>query len=609
VSYAPATFTLAAIWSMLLSSTPAFCAPPAMPEPPRAAEQSRIEVIHRVAPSVVCIFDRRQQGGGSGVLIDADGLGLTNYHVIAGLLQTGGGWGGLADGRLYELRVLGIDPTGDVAMFRLSGAGSGEGSGAREGSFPYSELGDSDAVRMGDTVLAMGNPFMLSDDYTPSVSRGIVTGVHRYQYGVRGNQLVYSDCIQTDAAINPGNSGGPLFDDRGRVIGINGRISVNTRGRFNVGFGYAISINQIRRFIPALRAGLLARHGTLQARVGADGDGLVFTEVMRDAPASRAGIRVGDRLLRFDGQIIDSPNHLASLLGTYPEGWPVAIEFAREGAVQQAVVRLEPIVPRLEHPFEVDRTVNRAEALRVVEAYRAVIGATGAATGESPPPTESTDGATSVRGRSSPAATVPTSAVPELNWTVQRSHANEPSDTDPAEPETWIVTVTPDGAERRSSDGDTVIRYDERQAERVNPATGEATPLPLPERMALCTLYVVERLLPLAPTESGAWLDVLHGGGDVLVVTGPDGRLHGGTLLEVIDYPVARGATARLGFGVDDRLLHVATVRQGGEDGTTMELRFGEYERRGGRLRPTRITILGPGPGAVERVVPEAGNP
>ena len=153
--------------------------------------------LSRGLRAVVCVYDEAQRGGGSGVVIDREGYGLTNFHVVAGMMAKRRGWGGLGDGKLYELEVLGVDPTGDVAMFRLTG----------RDSFPFATLGDSDAVRVGDEVFAMGNPFVLSEDYTPSVSMGIVSGTHRYQYGVLGN-LAYTDCIQVDAAINPGNLAG-----------------------------------------------------------------------------------------------------------------------------------------------------------------------------------------------------------------------------------------------------------------------------------------------------------------------------------------------------------------------------------------------------------------
>ena len=116
---------------------------------------------------------------------------------------------------------------------------------------------------VGETVFAMGNPFLLATDFTPTVTFGIVSGTHRYQQGSGNRMLVYPDCIQVDAAVNPGNSGGPLFNEQGEVVGINGRISIGDRGRVNVGVGFAIASNQIKNFIGDLVAGRHAEHGTL----------------------------------------------------------------------------------------------------------------------------------------------------------------------------------------------------------------------------------------------------------------------------------------------------------------------------------------------------------
>ena len=330
-------------------------------------EREFVALVDRLSPAVVCIFDAQQRGMGSGVLIDAEGYGLTNYHVVAGMIGSDADRGGLNDGKLYDLEVLGIDPTGDVAMFRLPG----------RDAFPYCELGDSDQIRVGDSAIAMGNPFSLSEDNTPTVSRGLVTGVHRYQWGV-GNNLIYSDSIQVDASINPGNSGGPLFDGNGMVIGINGRISVNRRGRYNVGFGYAISINQIKRFIPTLRAGLLGKHGTPQAKVeDMEERGVVFAEIMRNASASNAGVRVGDRLLSLDGIPIVSRNHFASVIGTYPADWPVLLTVDRQGKVLDFEAQLDAIPPKLGKPFEPDVQANIRQAERVIKQFRAsVLGST-----------------------------------------------------------------------------------------------------------------------------------------------------------------------------------------------------------------------------------------
>ncbi|MEO1999144.1 MAG: trypsin-like peptidase domain-containing protein, partial [Planctomycetaceae bacterium] len=155
------------------------------------AERSRVAVVEKVASSVVAIFARGGAGGGSGVLISADGYALSNFHVTRGagdFMKCG-----LNDGKLYDAVIVGIDPTGDVALIKLLG---------RE-DFPYAELGDSGALQVGDWVLAMGNPFLLATDFRPTVTYGIVSGVHRYQYPA-GTILEYSDCIQVDASINPG---------------------------------------------------------------------------------------------------------------------------------------------------------------------------------------------------------------------------------------------------------------------------------------------------------------------------------------------------------------------------------------------------------------------
>lgn len=169
---------------------------------------------------------------------------------------------GMNDGKLYDAVIVGIDPTGDVALIKLLG----------RDDFPSAELGDSDALTAGDWCYVVGNPFLLATDFRPTVTYGIVSGTHRYQYPA-GTLLEYADCIQTDASINPGNSGGPLFNSRGQLVGINGRGSFEKRGRVNVGVGYAISINQIKKFYGYLRSGRVVDHATLGATVSTSQDG------------------------------------------------------------------------------------------------------------------------------------------------------------------------------------------------------------------------------------------------------------------------------------------------------------------------------------------------
>ena len=235
--------------------------------------------------AVVAIMAMRQ--GVSGVLFDPAGYALTNHHVIAARAK---GLGGGRRGKLYRWKLVGTDPGGDVAIIKLEG----------KEIFPAAPLGDSDAVRVGDWAMAMGNPFVLAEDQRPTVTLGIVSGVKRFQEGSGLNQLVYGNCIQVDSSINPGNSGGPLFNMQGQIIGINGRGSFEERGRVNVGLGYAISSNQIKQFIPELLATKIAQHGTLDAMFGNRTEGVICYTLNLDSAAAKAGL-VGDKLLAFEG--------------------------------------------------------------------------------------------------------------------------------------------------------------------------------------------------------------------------------------------------------------------------------------------------------------------
>ena len=276
----------------------------------RDVENRRIEVIEKVVGSVIAVYGPSRQGGGSGVIIDPSGIALTNHHVIEGAGLKG--LGGLNDGRLYEWDLIGTDPGGDVAIIRMKG----------RDRFPWSPLGDSDKVRVGDMALAMGNPFLLAHDQVPTVTLGVVSGVERFQEGSGSNQLVYGNCIQIDSSINPGNSGGPLFNMSGEVIGINGRGSFRDRGRVNVGLGYAISSNQIRNFIPDLLASKIVEHGTLDAAFANRGGKVVCSTIDLDSAAAMAGLELGDELLEFEGQTISYANQFKNLICTYPEDWP-----------------------------------------------------------------------------------------------------------------------------------------------------------------------------------------------------------------------------------------------------------------------------------------------
>mgnify|MGYP002622812495 CR=1 FL=1 len=315
----------------------------------KQAEQQRIEVMARAANTVVAVFGAEGGGGGSGVVITPNGYALTNFHVVKGagtFMKCG-----MADGVLYDAVIVGIDPTGDVTMIKLLG----------RDDFPAAPLGDSDTLRQGDPVFAMGNPFLLATDFHPTATFGIVSGVHRYQYP-SGTILEYTDCIQTDASINPGNSGGPLFNAQGEVVGINGRISLDKRGRVNVGAGYAISINQIKHFMDHLRSGRIVDHATLGAVVSTNQDGAVLvSNLLQDSPVYRRGLRLDDDIVSFAGRPIRSVNQFKNILGIFPKGWKLPLAFRREvdGNIEthEIVVRLEALHSASE--FTPDRPQRR----------------------------------------------------------------------------------------------------------------------------------------------------------------------------------------------------------------------------------------------------------
>ena len=305
-----------------------------------AAEDARIAAVNKVMGSVVAIYGDVRGGGGSGVIFDPSGLALTNHHVIASAGVSG--WGGIADGNLYRWKLIGTDPGGDVAIIRLIG----------KDDFPFSPLGNSDKVRVGDWAMAMGNPFVLTEDQKPTVTLGIVSGVERYQPGAGGNQLVYGNCIQVDSSINPGNSGGPLFNMQGEIIGINGRGSFMARGRVNVGLGYAISSNQLKNFIPDLMATKLVEHGTLDARF-ANRDGKVVCEAFYNEGVEivNQGLELGDELLEFEGYKITSNDQFTNLISTLPETWPAHVVFKKsDGEIKDVNVRLVGLPYKMKPP-------------------------------------------------------------------------------------------------------------------------------------------------------------------------------------------------------------------------------------------------------------------
>jgi len=312
-----------------------------------AAESERIAAVKKATPSVLAIFARGGQGGGSGVVISPDGFALTNFHVVkpcGNAMKCG-----MADGKLYDAVIVGIDPVGDVALIKLFG----------RDDFPTAEIVDSDTVQVGDWCFAAGNPFLLATDFQPTITYGVVSGTHRYQYP-DGTLLEYPDCIQVDASINPGNSGGPLFNALGQLVGINGRGSFEKRGRVNVGVGYAISLNQIKNFLGYLKSGRIVDHATLGASVATDDRGRVLVNnVMESSDAFRRGLRYDDEILSLNNRPVHTVNALKNVLGTYPKGWRVPVVYRRDGQKTEIPIRLLGV----HRPEElIEKAVGRAPA-------------------------------------------------------------------------------------------------------------------------------------------------------------------------------------------------------------------------------------------------------
>jgi serine protease Do len=293
-------------------------------------ESARVETIGRISPSVVCVMAPNGEGGGSGVLISADGFAISNFHVTSGsgsFMKCG-----LDNSKLYDAVIVGIDPTGDVALIQLQG----------RTDFVAAQAGDSDQVRVGDEVMALGNPFLLASDFTPTVTYGIVSGVRRYQYPAN-TFLEYTDCIQIDASINPGNSGGPLFDIQGRWIGINGRASFEKRGRVNSGAAYAISVNQVQLFIEHLKCGLIVDHGVPEFTVETVEGEVVVSQVSELSEAWRRGLRARAQIVSFAGRLLSSANDFQNVLGIYPEGTRLPLTWRDKEGVHSATIRLRPL--------------------------------------------------------------------------------------------------------------------------------------------------------------------------------------------------------------------------------------------------------------------------
>jgi S1-C subfamily serine protease len=323
----------------------------------RALLQSEelLEALYdRVSPSVVNIRVRTrangsgnvpgfEEGTGSGVVLDHDGHILTNYHVAGEgrrLEVT------LADGTRLSATVVGRDPLTDLAVLRVQ---------APPEKLRPAVLGDSNTVRAGHMAIAIGNPFGLER----SLTVGVVSAVGRVRPSGVGARSI-PNMIQTDAAINPGNSGGPLLNSAGEVIGINTQIQTSGGVRGNMGVGFAVPINTVRRVLPDLLAGRKAQHpwlGIAGRAVSEDlaeeldlpvKQGVLVAAVQPDSPAARAGLRgaprtdpaAGDIILAIDGREVKAVEDIVAYLDQRAVGDRVVLTIVRGGATQTLEVEL-----------------------------------------------------------------------------------------------------------------------------------------------------------------------------------------------------------------------------------------------------------------------------
>ena len=311
-------------------------------------EKDITKAVEKLSPSVVSIRSRRYtdgfpfgripaDGAGSGIIIDADGLIVTNYHVIADTDEIRVHFN---DGAAVDGTFLGGDKLTDIALVKVDRNG-----------LPAASLGDSEKLRVGQFAIAIGNALGLPSG--PTASIGAVSALSR---PLPGADFIFEGLIQTDAAINPGNSGGPLADLQGRVIGINTAMIP-----FAQGLGFAIPINTVKWVIqqladegrvmrPWLGVSVVGLNETLSRRLGLrTTQGVMIAQIMHDGPADRAGLDAGDVILEIDGQTIEKSQDLLSVLSRLPMNSTTEIRYERNGKRRTTTlaIRETPVQRRL----------------------------------------------------------------------------------------------------------------------------------------------------------------------------------------------------------------------------------------------------------------------
>ena len=283
-----------------------------------------VSIFQTVAPSVVSIVTG--DGSGTGFFVDADGNIVTNYHVVqdASTVTVE-----LGDGTIVNGTVRGFDNANDLAVVQVDPSGL---------AITPVRLGDSDGLIVGEPVAAIGHPFALERTLTT----GIISATGRTRPPLLDGGRSQRGLIQTDAAVNPGNSGGPLINAAGEVVGVNASAESPVRG--SVGTNFAVPVNLVTRFLPAMIAGETVAHPWIGITGGAEdgAPGLPITDVVSGGPAAGAGLAPGDRIVSAAGEQLDDFDALAELIDTRAVGETVPFEVLRGGVSLELALTLAP---------------------------------------------------------------------------------------------------------------------------------------------------------------------------------------------------------------------------------------------------------------------------
>ena len=296
------------------------------PLKPKKGQTQAGAIYAAASPAVVSV--RAGSGQGTGFLIDSGGTIVTNSHVVGRSQRVVVRFGD--DGRSIDAEVRGRDPSTDLAVLDIDRAN------IPKGVKPL-KLADSRTVQIGDTAIAIGNPFGLDRTAT----EGIVSGLGREIQAPNGFQI--DSVIQTDAPINPGNSGGPLLDDAGAVIGVNSQIATNGGGG-NVGVGFAVPSNTVRQVVPQLQRGKKIRRPYLGVETSSPlpggPAGAEIQKIVPGGPADRSTLRTGDVITGIDGKLVNDPSDVAEAIAAKRPGESVEVKVERNGLTEEVTVKL-----------------------------------------------------------------------------------------------------------------------------------------------------------------------------------------------------------------------------------------------------------------------------